>query len=232
MTLLEHSKEVINTVRQKTDRVILFYSGGKDSIAMLDMVAPMFSEVVCVYMYFVKDLQHIDRFIKQAKTRYSNVQFLQVPHWNLTYILRSGMYCSPQHKIKLMKLSDVIDCVRLQTGVDWVFLGMKQSDNMNRRIMLRTKEYANEAINNKTSIAYPLSKWKNNEVVAYCRQRKLPSPIRYSINKKSQGVTFDIDVFLYLRQNYPQDLDKIYATFPQSRVILYNYDNANSKTIQ
>lgn len=225
MTPIDHARESIDTVRAKTDRVILFYSCGKDSITLLDLVAPKFDEVICVYMYFVKDLEHINRYINLAQTKYPNVKFLQVPHWNLTYTLRSGLYCQPQPKIKLMKLRNVIDNVRLTTGVEWVFLGMKQNDNMNRRIMLRTDEYENEAINNKTQIAYPLSKWSNKEALAYCRQRRLPTPVTYSKMKKSQGITFDADVFLYLRDNFMQDLEKIYTVFPQSRVILHNYDN-------
>lgn len=225
MTAIEHANEVISTVRQKTDRVILFYSCGKDSMVLLDLVAPKFKEVVCVYMYFVKDLEHITRYINLAKSKHPKVVFLEIPHWNLTYVLRSGMYCAPWPKVKLMKLRDVIDNVRIKTGIDWVFLGMKQSDNMNRRIMLCTAEYENEAINNKSQIAYPLSKWSNKDALAYCRQKRMPSPIAYSKNKKSQGLTFDVDVFLYLRKNYPQDLAKIYETFPQSKVILYNYDN-------
>lgn len=225
MTPLSHAQEVINTVRGKTDRVILFYSCGKDSITLLDLVAPHFKEIVCVYMYFVKDLEHINRYIRQAQMKYTNIKFIQVPHWNLTYILRTGMYCQEKANTKLMKLRDVIDNIRLMTGIEWAFLGMKQSDNLNRRIMLRTVEYENEAINNKTHIAYPLSHWSNKDALAYCKQRRLPTPIAYSKNKKSQGLTFDVDVFLYLRENFPQDLAKIYETFPQSKVILYNYDN-------
>lgn len=193
-------------------------------MVLLDLVAPHFKEVICVYMYFVKDLEHINRYINQAKAKHPNVVFLEVPHWNLTYVLRNGMYCRPQKGVKLMKLRDVIDNIRLKTGVDWVFLGMKQSDNMNRRIMLRTTEYENEAINSKTQIAYPLSKWSNKDALAYCRQKRFPSPIAYARNKKSQGLTFDVDVFLYLRENFPKDLEKIYATFPQSKVILHKYD--------
>lgn len=225
MTPIEHTQQVIDTVRSYTNRVLLFYSCGKDSITMLDLVASKFDKVICVYMYFVKDLEHINKYIANAQAKYPNVRFLQVPHWTLTYVLRNGAYCHPQPKVKLMKLRDVIDNIRISTGVDWVFLGMKQSDNMNRRIMLRTAEYENEAINNKTQIAYPLSKWSNKDALAYCKQRRLLSPIAYSKNKKSQGLTFDTDVFLYLRDNYSGDLEKIYAVFPQSKVILFNHDN-------
>ncbi len=54
--------------------------------------------------------------------------------------------------------------------------------------------------------------------------KKLSKPIEYSKSKKSQGVIFDKDVFLYLQENYPQDLEKIYQKFPLSKRILFEHD--------
>ena len=42
-------------------------------------------------MYFVQGLDHIENWIRWVKKRYPKVEFMQVPHWNLTYILRGGM---------------------------------------------------------------------------------------------------------------------------------------------
>ena len=224
MTNREHTLEVINRVRQYTDSVILFYSAGKDSIALLDLIAPHFKRVVCIFMYLVPDLDHINKYIEFSKIKYPNAEFYQVPHWNLTYILRAGLYCQPQPSVKLMKFRDVAENCRLRFGIEYCFYGMKQSDNMNRRVMLRGKEYELEAIHPKTKNVYPLSKWGNNEVMAYIKQQRLPMPIRYSRNQKSQGLIFCESTFLYLREHYPQDLQKIYSAFPFSEQILFKYD--------
>ena len=227
MTNREHTQQVIDWVRQRTDSVILFYSTGKDSIAMLDLVAPHFKRVVCVYMYFVPGLEHIRKYIDWATLRYPNVEFVEVPHWNLTYILRSGMYCTPQPDVKLMKLGDVARNCRLRFGIEWCFYGMKQADGMNRCIMLRGKDYELQAIQPKTRNVYPLSVWSNNEVLAYIRQNRLPEPVCYDRKTKSQGLVFSEASFLYLRENYPGDLEKILAAFPQAEVILYKHDHPN-----
>lgn len=108
----------------------------------------------------------------------------------------------------------------METGISYSFYGMKQSDGMNRCLMLRG--YENEAISNTNKI-YPLSKWKKSDVMAYIKAKKLPEPISYNKNK-SQGLTFLPEVFDYLRQHYPQDLEKIYKVFPLSRNILLRYD--------
>jgi len=133
----DHARQVISLVSQQTDRAILFYSCGKDSITTLDLIAPHFKEIVCVFMYFVKGLEHINTYLKFSQTKYKNVRVIQLPHWNLTWILRSGVYCVPNDKIKLLKLKDIITYVKKTTGIDYVFLGMKQADSLNRRLMLR-----------------------------------------------------------------------------------------------
>ena len=225
MTAREHTQEVIDWVRSKTDSVILFYSAGKDSIALLDLIAPHFRRVVCVFMYLVPNLEHIDKYITYSEMRYPNVEFHQVPHWNLTYILKGGLYCQPDDSIKLMKFSDLANNCRVKFGIDWCLYGMKQSDNMTRGIMLRGKDYVLEAIQPKTKNVYPLSKWGNNEVLAYIRQNRLPEPVRYSEKLKSQGLTFTEDCFLYLKKHWPGDLQKILEAFPLAEVILYKAEH-------
>lgn len=225
MNIYQHTQQVIDTVRKKTNRVLLFYSCGKDSIALLHWCAKNFSEVVCVFMYFVKDLEHINKFINFSKKQYPNISFIQRPHYALTYINKSGLFCTPQNT-RILKLSDIIQSVRIETQIEYVFLGMKQSDSMNRRIMLR--QYELQAIS-PTNLVYPFSLWKDKDVLRYISNNRLPKPIQYS-NKKSNGITFDLDVYLYLREHYPNDLQKILDVYPLSEKILFDYDQKNKNT--
>lgn len=215
----EHTKEIINTVKNKTNRVLVFYSGGKDSIAMLDMVAKNFEEVVCVFMYFVKGLEHTERYIGFSEKRYKNIKFLKKPHWGLTKIHSVGMYCKPQ-KIRQLSLKDIVKVAKLETGIDYVFIGEKKNDSLQRRVKLGTYEMG--AIS-PTNIVYPLSEWSDKDVLRYIERNKLPKPVSYS-GKRQNGVMFDLGVFLYLRENYPNDLKKILEAYPLSGKILFDYD--------
>lgn len=226
MTPIDHANEVIASVRQKTDRAILFYSCGKDSEVLLDLMAPHFKEVVCVFMYFVKGLDHIDNYLRAVKARYSNVRIMQVPHWNLSRALRIGFCCVPNPNVKILSLKDVDNAARIKTGISYSFYGMKQADGMQRRIMLRG--YENEAISN-TNKVYPLSHWKKADVLAYIKARRLPEPIAYT-KEAGNGLWFDAKCFSYLRQHYPQDLEKIYTVFPLSRNILLRHDAEKAAT--
>lgn len=218
---MEQTQRTIDAVRKETDGIIVFCSLGKDSLVTLDLVYKQFRRVICVFMYFVPHLEHIDRWINWCKSRYPNVEFMEVPHWNLSYILRGGLYCVPNPKVKLIKLADVIRAIRLKTGAYYTFLGMKKADGMNRRLMLKGYEENNFQNN---GLVYPLANWTQKDVLTYMRQNNLPEPVRYSL-KASSGAGFNLDCFLWLRENFPQDLQKINKTFPMSERILFEYDN-------
>lgn len=224
MTLQETTIKSIDTVREKTDSVILFCSLGKDSLVLLDLMYPKFKRIVCVFMYFVKDLDHINRWVGWVKAKYPNIEFVQVPHWNLSYILKGGLYCVPQPKVKLIKLADVLKAIRLKYGIYYAFFGMKKADGMNRRLMLNGYE-SNGYENN--GYVYPLAEWKQKDILAYMKQHNLPEPVRYSL-KASSGVGFGLDCFLWLEQYYPQDLEKIYQVFPMAERILWEYHYKNN----
>lgn len=221
MAVRDTTQKSIDAIRAKSDSAILFCSLGKDSLVLLDLIYPKFNRIVCVFMYFVKDLEHINRWIGWVKAKYPKIEFVQIPHWNLSYILRGGLYCVPQPKVKLIKLADVVKAIRLKYGIHHVFLGMKKADGMNRRLMLKgyqENDYENEGF------VYPLADWTQKDILAYMKQHNLPEPVRYSI-KASSGVGFNLDCFLWLEKHYPQDLQKIYKVFPLAERILWEYHN-------
>ena len=221
MTLQERTYSYIDLVRQNTDGVLLFLSLGKDSLVLLDMIYPKFERIVCVFMYFVKGLEHIERWTGGAKAKYPRIELVQAPHWNLTYILRGGLYCVPNPKVKLLKLADVVKAMQLRYGLYYTFLGMKKADGMNRRLMLKGYE-ANGYENN--GMCYPLADWTQKDNLSYMKQNGLPEPVRYSL-KASSGVGFNLDCMLWLEKNHPQDLQRIYKVFPMAERILWEHKN-------
>lgn len=225
MNKLQEAHNVICRVAEKQSSCIVMCSLGKDSLVTLDLVYPRFERVVCVFMYFVKDLDHINGWIRWVKKKYPKVEFMQVPHWNLTYILRGGLYCVPNPKVKLWNLSKTIEALRLKTNCYYVFLGMKKADGMNRNLML--KGYEANGYENK-GLVYPLASWTQKDVLAYMKHKRLPQPVRYS-SKAGGGVGFSKETFTWLEKHYPQDLQKIYKVFPMSERILFeqNYKHDN-----
>ena len=227
MTLLQRTYDSIDRIGRQTDTALLFCSLGKDSLVLLDLLYPRFKRVVCVFMYFVKGLGHIERWVGWVKARYLGIEFVQVPHWNLSYILRGGLYCVPNPKIKLINLANVIEAMRLRYGIHYAFIGMKKADGMNRRLMLNG--YAGNGYEN-NGLCYPLAEWTQKDILAYMRQHNLPEPVRYSL-KASSGVGFNLDCMLWLEKNYPQDLERIYKVFPLSQRILWEHHQKQKEVV-
>lgn len=232
------ANDCIDYVASQTDTCILMCSLGKDSIVTLDLIYPKFKKIYCYFMFFVKGLEHIDRWIKWVKVRYPNIEFYEIPHWNLTYILRSGLYCTPHPKQKLLKLADIVKALRLKHNTQWVFLGMKKADGMNRNLMI-TRMKDNHYTDNYQ--AYPLAEFSQKQILSYMQMHQLPMPVMYSlatsgdgakVGKASNGIGFNLDCFLWLEQNYPSDLARIYSVFPLSERILLEYHYHQEKEEQ
>lgn len=221
---------MIHYVAERTDRVILFHSAsGKDSIALLNLIAPYFKEIVCVYMYVVKDLSHINRYINYACKKYRNVKHVQIPHFGVYSYRRVGyMGCVKNEKQKLYNMAQLTDIVRGKYNIDWVFFGFKQSDSMNRRLMLRT--YEMNGINVAQKKCYPLSEYKNSDVLAYIGRSGLVKPEMYGGNYQSSGTDItDINYLLFLRKEYPDDLKKVLFEYPLVERKLFEYDYERNK---
>lgn len=216
----------VQQIAAKTDEILLFHSGpGKDSLALAHMASPYFKRIVCVHMYIVPGLQHIENYIDWTKRRYPNIEFIQLPHYSLGSYIKTGfMGITQDKKQKLYRLKDITEMARAQTGIQWAMFGFKQSDSLNRRLMLRG--YDHQMINWSSQKVYPLSQWKNGDVLKYLKNANLPKPISYGSTHQSSGTAIsDINFLLWCRENSPEDLAKVYKMFPDAETLVFRHDN-------
>lgn len=229
---MKRANEIIDIVSKETDEIILMHSlSGKDSIALLDLVYPKFKRVVCVFMFTVPNLRHIASYYAFAKRRYPQAEFLQVPHYALFNYRKYGFLGTKgDSKQRLWKLADIIDKVKEKVGIEWVCLGFKQSDSLNRRLMLRSYKDGKEGICWNGKKFYPLSTYKNKDVIDYIKRKNLKSPEWFDAKEQSSGVDVtDYHYLKYLEKNFPDDLEKIYSTYPAARLIIPNNERDNDK---
>lgn len=221
---MSSAHDIIKRVAGQTDRILLFHSGsGKDSIVMLDLCAPYFKEVVCVFMYVVPNLQSQLRYVRFAEAMYSNVRFIQCPHFNVSSYIKAGyLGCTQNTKQKLLSLSDITEQARKATGIEWAFYGMKEADSLNRRVFLRTYD---DGIYWKGKKCYPLHLYKHKDIVKYIKDKGLITNQDYG-KKTSSGESVDSPEYLaWLRENFPSDLQQVYRYYPEAERILFEYDN-------
>jgi len=221
---MKQAIEIIEKVAMQTDRAILFHSAsGKDSIALLDLLSPHFKQIVCVYMYIVKGLSHINRYMNYAIEKYPNVKFIQVPHFAVYSYIKNGYMghaCNPSQKKYTM--AQITDIIRGKYAIDWAFYGFKKSDSLNRRCMLKT--YEMEAICEKSKKCYPLSSYKNSDILNYISENGLVRPESYGRGQSAGTDITDIGYLLYLRNDYPSDLEKVIGEYPLVERLLFEYD--------
>lgn len=221
----------IKTLSTKTERVILFHSGaGKDSIALLNMMAPHFKQIICVFMYMVKDLEHINRYIRWAEAKYPNCKFIQTPHYAYYNHKKYGLRGTKQIKYSEWNVSKINDKIKEETGVEWAVMGFKKNDSLNRRLMLNS--YPDSMTSESGQKLYPLSDWSNKQVLAYIKKMRLIEPLKYGNtgNTRSQGTDINDKSFLFwVRKNYPGDLQKIIAEFPDIERQLFEFDHQENE---
>lgn len=225
--MIEKTNNILQKIAAETSEIVLFHSvAGKDSIALLELCAPFFKRIVCCFMYTVPDLGHMKRHIQWAKATYPNCEFIETPHFALYQFIKIGFLGTKQDKTVInITLAQIVERIKLNTGIPWVIVGFKQSDSMNRRLMLRTYEL--NAINRKTNMCYPLSEWTNKEVLKFIQMRKLIKPIVYGQGQSQGQNPDDIDFLKWCRENYPSDLTKIFNVFPLAKIKLDEYDRIN-----
>ena len=232
-------KEAINVIRKIaaiTDKAVLFHSAtGKDSIALLHLMHQYFKEILCVFMYAVKDLEHVNKYIGWAQRRYPNVRFIQIPHMAVYSEVRTGFLgCQQNPNQKLYSLSDLTDIVRVRYDIEWAFFGFKMSDSFKRRLMLRNYtpdkgDYDLQAINYKSKKAYPLSVYKNGDVLRYIEDNGLIRPESYGAGQSCGCDPSNVEYLLWLEKNSPRDLQKVYAAYPLAERLMCNHKKNEDK---
>lgn len=220
---------IIRSIRKETDTVVLFYSaGGKDGIALLDILSGVFNKVICYYMYLIPDLDHIQPYIKWAKDHYKNVEVRQIKHYQRDYFDSFGFFKEPNQSIKPRKIGDVEQEVRDETGIKYAFSGMKGVDGYMKR--MRLKGFCKSGYITEKGMVYPLAIWTNKEVLQYIRTKNLIQPFVYKEKDVSQGFSIDLDMMILMKSKYPNDYQRIIKEFPYSEKLIFDYEKKQNQT--
>lgn len=121
---------IISEVRKQTDEVILFHSlTGKDSIVLLELLSSRFTKVLCCFMYVVNDLEITTKYKKFIEAKYSNVELISVPSYEVYSIIKNGAYgVQKDPKQKLYTLADITSIVKKKHGIEWAIFGTKMNE--------------------------------------------------------------------------------------------------------
>jgi phosphoadenosine phosphosulfate reductase len=206
--------EAIKRQALLTDSVIVSYSGGKDSAVTLDLCIRHFKTVHVFFMYQVANLSFQEAVLKWAEKRY-NIEIYRIPHWELSYFLKYGVYTKQDRSLPLVKVQDIYAHVRQVFECHWISAGERCADSIVRNAMIKKSG----SIDKGRGRFFPLAYWSKKEVVKYIEMHKL----KVSPESKILGHSFrslDAKDLMAVKEHYPDDFPKIEAVFPMCGVIM------------
>lgn len=194
--------------------VLVSYSGGKDSLITLDMTVKHYgpAKVEAFFMYLVPDMDYSRAICQYAEDRFG-VRVHQTQHWNVTDMLRDGIFCQERPDCPKIKVRDVEEAMRVKTGKYWIGLGYRKQESLERRGML-VKDWPG-GIGRKRGGFTPIGEWSTKDVLAYVRRERLA--LHRIGTTISTGVGLDPETMHHFREHWPDDYRRILRVFPYAR---------------
>lgn len=192
-----------------TKRVIVGVSGGKDSVAVLELLHRHGIRVSGYFCYIVRGLSFQQRYIDYLRRRY-DMEIVEWPHPDLGLYYRSGRYCAQTPDMPQLTFRELVDGARARFGVHWLATGEKKLDSLQRRGMLS----AWGAIQVGRQRAFPLSEWNGRDVFAYLKHTGVQLAPDYGMfghSLRSPTESFDLTA---IKAAYPEDYERICHAFP------------------
>jgi hypothetical protein len=232
---MQQTLAVLDEARKESPAAIVFYSGGKDSRAVLDLASRTFERIVLVFMYFVKGLSCCEGMLHEASVRYG-AEVRQYPHWCMTEAIRNCVYCNPHWtatgfngfamkpteaerkalrgvEIPVLSLRDIYDMAKADTGIPVILHGAKRCDSTwRRRNMQSTEHWAD--------VYYPIAEWSKHDVKAFLTARGIPIPVEESAKTTGNGIGLTESSLVWLHENHPDDFKKVAKVFPYCEAVL------------
>lgn len=220
--------------RSGSDSVVLGLSGGKDSLAILDLSSQVFKRIVAFFMYIAPGLRCIERHIEAAVARYDGrrygdhecrVELIKLPpHWCVSQYMMEGLARwdhveqYQKHLVKL-RLKDIEGYVKQKVDIEWVVYGMRIDESLSRRGWIKPIQ----GFDAKFKRLFPLWNWKATEVKAYLTAKRIPVPNQWD------QVTLDSKSAAWLRDNHPDDYQRFLRVYPHAEALAMHWDIHGSK---
>ena len=211
----DQALEIIELAFHSSKSCAVFFSAGKDSVVVLDLVKKIYSKehIHLIFMPFVDGILETERVREIALSLGYELNLYQ--HWRYFVDKAQGSYCVPQGKPK--RIYDIYAEVREDFGKDTaIFYGAKRSDGMWRRLVTHKK-------NNAMRLVYaPIYEWSKYDVLSYIRQNRLDY-LKQEGDRLS-GVDLSDKYLTWSYQNQRQSYEALKKEFPFIDVVIKRHE--------
>ena len=214
MSTIDTTLAELRQAAEKHDSVCVAYSGGKDSMSVMDLCCRTFKRVEAFYMYFVPGLESEEEKLRFCADHFG-VKVRQMPHWASIRCLRTWAYVDPQPALDLLPEWTLRDCYQLMlddTGCAFVAAGAKKSDSSWRRRFMKGTEHWDFLLN-------PIADWNKFDVLGYLKAQGIPIPEARQ-GKNATGIDLSMASLRHLHDTHPRDFERLCEYFPYARAAI------------
>ena len=220
MRHVEDAADRLEKARGVEKSILVSYSGGKDSLAVMDLAVRVFgvAHVKAFMMEAVPGLRYTTEIAADLQ-RSHGIALMLVPHWTMLQAIGAGVFCdgtvggkthnaAQLSALKNAKLADVHAMIRGQAGIRTIATGYKRADSLWRKRMMSIPSAMQD-------ICCPLADWTRRQVVEYLQARKIAVPDDMGGTKYlKNGIGLDTRSLCWLHDTMPDDFEKLEQVFP------------------
>jgi 3'-phosphoadenosine 5'-phosphosulfate sulfotransferase (PAPS reductase)/FAD synthetase len=223
MRHVEDAAARLEQARETEPSILVSYSGGKDSLAVMDLVCRVFdpSAVHAFMMEPIPGLRYTAQIALELADRHG-IELKLYPHWTMLNAIGGCMYCDGNigrddllKSCRHAKLADIHALARAGAGgVRSIAAGHKRADSLWRRRMMAIPSAMRD-------IVCPLANWTRAQVLEYLASRKIPVPEDMGGTKYlKNGIDFNTRSVCWLYDNMPDDFERLQFVFPYVGAII------------
>lgn len=200
--------DTIKTQAQITDSVIVAFSGGKESVVVMDLCQRYFKNVTAFFMYICPNLSFQERTLEWYEKKYQK-EIIRIPHMDVSEFFHYGSFRREDYSFPIVSINDIYRYVRLETDTWWIAAGERIDDSIVRRAMMKKSG----SIDVQRGRLYPVSMWKKKEILDYIKFHNL----YLGQDSRKMGFSFKSlwgKELLMLKQHFPDDYYKVLKLYP------------------
>lgn len=214
----------IKTASKVTNSVIVSFSGGKESLVVLDMCERYFEHVYAFHMYDIPHLSFSDEQMAWYESRYPGLEIIEVPHPNTSHNMHYGIYRHYNQDVPLIGMNDIYAYIRWLTGAHWIAAGERCSDSLVRLAMIRHSG----TVDVQRGRFYPVANWNEKQIRSYIKCHGL----RYGRDSRVLGHSFtgiqEPADMVMLRDRFPNDYERYASLFPGIEIEIFRHEHVTN----
>jgi 3'-phosphoadenosine 5'-phosphosulfate sulfotransferase (PAPS reductase)/FAD synthetase len=219
MSVYHDTLNHLRSLAAKHSEVLVAYSGGKDSLAVMELCAKIFTRVRAFNWYTAPGLRVTEQWMDFARTRWG-VDPIMIPHWDIVQCKKVGLWCNPTIELDLLPeyglreaYAHALDVARCEI----VVAGMKRADGLKRRQFFANIRDSNDPF--WTRLVNPIADWRKADVIGFLKANNIPLPqsIKGAV---TSGVSLTHSGICWLHDNHPDDYRKLLKWFPYAEACI------------